>query len=190
MIVVSIIGTDRLTAGYGAAKISHGQAMLSGPIPVRVLRAAQFHEFVWPIVEWGTQGEVAYVPRMRIQPVAARTVAEELAWLFAALIPEKVAKAPLNHLTAGFGIMVEKMKLLRGEPTTYGRQEVRSATFDVAKLAQVMAGLNDAERTAVTRFLDALRGSPVQPTDAGSNRPGGNAGAPLEVSRPVPAVLG
>jgi hypothetical protein len=81
MIVVSIIGTDRLTADYGAAKIAHGQAMLSGPIPVRVLRAAQFHEFVGPIVEWGTQGEVTYVPRMRIQPVAARTVAEELAGL-------------------------------------------------------------------------------------------------------------
>jgi uncharacterized protein YbjT (DUF2867 family) len=79
MIVVSIIGTDRFTAGYGTAKIAHEQAMLSGPVPVRVLRAAQFHEFVEQIVEWGTQGEVAYVPRMRIQPVAARTVAEALA---------------------------------------------------------------------------------------------------------------
>ena len=46
MIVVSIIGTDRFTAGYGAAKLAHERAMLSGPIPVRVLRAAQFHEFV------------------------------------------------------------------------------------------------------------------------------------------------
>jgi uncharacterized protein YbjT (DUF2867 family) len=53
MIVVSIIGTDRFTAGYGAAKIAHEQAMLSGPIPVRVLRAAQFYEFVGQMVEWG-----------------------------------------------------------------------------------------------------------------------------------------
>jgi uncharacterized protein YbjT (DUF2867 family) len=79
MIVVSIIGTDRFNAGYGFAKVAHEQAMLSGPIPVRVLRAAQFYEFVGQMVEWGTQGEVAYVPRMRIQPVAARTVAEALA---------------------------------------------------------------------------------------------------------------
>ncbi len=79
MIVVSIIGTDRFTSGHGFAKIAHEQAMLSGPIPVRVLRAAQFYEFVGQMVEWGTQGEVAYVPRMRIRPVAARTVAEALA---------------------------------------------------------------------------------------------------------------
>jgi uncharacterized protein YbjT (DUF2867 family) len=78
MVVVSIIGTDRFTDGYGAAKLAHEQAMRSGPIPVRVLRAAQFHEFVAQLVEWGTQGEVSYVPEMRTQLVAARTVAETL----------------------------------------------------------------------------------------------------------------
>jgi uncharacterized protein YbjT (DUF2867 family) len=79
LIVVSIIGTDRLTAGYGAAKIAHEHAALSGPIPAHVLRAAQFHEFVAQLVQWGTQGEVAYVPKMRTQLVAARSVAEVLA---------------------------------------------------------------------------------------------------------------
>jgi uncharacterized protein YbjT (DUF2867 family) len=79
MIVVSIIGADRFTAGYGAAKIAHEQAMLAGPIPVRVLRAAQFHEFVAQLVDWGTQGEIGYVPSARTQLVAARTVAEALA---------------------------------------------------------------------------------------------------------------
>jgi uncharacterized protein YbjT (DUF2867 family) len=78
MVVVSIIGCDRFTAGYGAAKVAHERAMLSGPIPVRVLRAAQFHEFVAQLVEWGTQGEVSYVPKMRTQLVAARTVAQAL----------------------------------------------------------------------------------------------------------------
>ena len=32
--------------GYNAAKLAHERAMLSGPIPARILRAAQFHEFV------------------------------------------------------------------------------------------------------------------------------------------------
>src|SRR5213080_2938440 len=58
MVVVSIIGCDRFTAGYGAAKVAHERAMLSGPIPVRILRAAQFHEFVAQLVEWGRQGEL------------------------------------------------------------------------------------------------------------------------------------
>ena len=79
IIVVSIIGTDRFTAGYGAAKLAHEQATLSGPIPARVLRASQFHEFVAELVDWGRQGEVSRVPEMRTQLVAARTVAERLA---------------------------------------------------------------------------------------------------------------
>jgi len=81
IVVVSIIGCDRFTAGYGAAKVAHERAMLSGPIPVRVLRAAQFHEFVAQLMEWGRQGEVSYVPKMRTQLVAARTVAQALAEL-------------------------------------------------------------------------------------------------------------
>ena len=76
---MSIINTDRLQGGYSIAKVAHERAMLAGPIPARVLRAAQFHEFVEQLVQWGTQGDVAYVPKMRTQLVAARTVAEALA---------------------------------------------------------------------------------------------------------------
>jgi uncharacterized protein YbjT (DUF2867 family) len=79
IVVVSIIGIDRFTGGYQAAKQVHEKAMLSGPIPVRILRAAQFHEFVGQLVEWGRKGDVAYLPKMRTQLVAARTVAESLA---------------------------------------------------------------------------------------------------------------
>ena len=79
IIVVSIINTDRLQGGYAIAKVAHERAMLAGPIPARVLRAAQFHEFVEQLVQWGTQGDVAHVPAMRTQLVAARTVAEALA---------------------------------------------------------------------------------------------------------------
>lgn len=78
IVVVSIIGTDRFTAGYGAAKVAHEQAMMAGEIPVRILRAAQFHEFVAQFLDWGQQDGVTYVPRMRTQLVAARTVAEAL----------------------------------------------------------------------------------------------------------------
>src|SRR5918997_5020069 len=79
IVVVSIIGADRASAGYIASKIPHEQAMQAGPIPVSILRAAQFHEFVPLFLEWGRQGDVIYVPQMRTQLVAARTVAEALA---------------------------------------------------------------------------------------------------------------
>jgi uncharacterized protein YbjT (DUF2867 family) len=78
IVVVSIIGTDHYTAGYGAAKIDHERATLAGPIAARVLRASQFHELVALLMEWGRQGDVVTVPEMRLQPVAARTVAEAL----------------------------------------------------------------------------------------------------------------
>jgi uncharacterized protein YbjT (DUF2867 family) len=78
IVVVSIIGTDRFAGGYGAAKLAHERATMAGPIPALVLRAAQFHEFVAQLVEWGTRGDVAFVPAMRTQLVAARSVAEAL----------------------------------------------------------------------------------------------------------------
>ena len=86
IVVVSIIGIDRFTTGYQAAKVAHEQAMLAGPVPVHILRAAQFHEFVGELVGWGTQGDVSYVPKMRTQLVAARVVAEALVEL--AIKPE------------------------------------------------------------------------------------------------------
>src|SRR5216117_1795550 len=94
MVVVSIIGCDRFTAGYGVAKVAHERAMLSGPIPVRVLRAAQFHEFVAQLVKWGRRGEVSYVPKMRTQLVAARTVAEALAELATGAEPASEGSFP------------------------------------------------------------------------------------------------
>jgi uncharacterized protein YbjT (DUF2867 family) len=121
MVVVSIIGTDRFTAGYGAAKIAHERAMLSGPIPVRVLRAAQFHEFVPELVQWGRQGDVSYVPKMRTQVVAARAVAEAVAELVNGAAPSQGATGPLIYEVAGprEENLVEIAKLFaakRGEP--------------------------------------------------------------------------
>src|SRR5262249_46871786 len=78
MVEVSVIGIDHFTAGQGAAKHAHEKAMLAGPIPVRVLRAAQVHEDVPQPLEWGTQGDVAYGRKMRTQSVASRSVAQTL----------------------------------------------------------------------------------------------------------------
>src|SRR5262249_34597685 len=92
IVAVSIIGTDHFDSGYNAAKVAQEQAHLEGPVPVRILRAAQFHEFVEQLLEWGTQGDTAYLPRMRTQLVAARSVAEALAD-----IVEKSDSAPLGN---------------------------------------------------------------------------------------------
>jgi len=79
IVLVSIIGIDKFAGGYNAAKVAQEQALLDGPLPVRIVRAAQFHEFVEQMVGWTTQDGVAHVPEFRTQLVAARVVAETLA---------------------------------------------------------------------------------------------------------------
>ena len=81
IVLVSIIGIDKFKTGYNAAKVAQEKAALAGPIPTRIVRAAQFHEFVEQLLDWGRQGDVAYVAAMRTQVVAARALAEVLAEL-------------------------------------------------------------------------------------------------------------
>src|SRR3954452_3435016 len=79
IVVASIIGIDKFQGGYNAAKVAQEQTLLEGPLPVRIVRAAQFHEFVAPLVGWTIQDGVAHVPELRTQLVAPRVVAETLA---------------------------------------------------------------------------------------------------------------
>ena len=79
ILAVSIIGCDRYPSGYNAAKAAHERALAAGPVAVGIVRASQFHELVEQMVEWGRDGNVSYVPRMRTQLVAARAVAEAMA---------------------------------------------------------------------------------------------------------------
>jgi uncharacterized protein YbjT (DUF2867 family) len=79
IILVSIIGIDKFQHGYNAAKAAQERTLREGPLPVRIVRAAQFHEFVEPLVGWTIQDGVAHIPEMRTQLVAASVVAEAVA---------------------------------------------------------------------------------------------------------------
>ena len=93
IVVISIIGIDRFSTGYNAAKLAQEREHARGPVPVAVLRAAQFHEFVEALLSWGIQGDTAYVWPMRTQLVAARAVATAAADMAANL--EAWAETPL-----------------------------------------------------------------------------------------------
>jgi uncharacterized protein YbjT (DUF2867 family) len=149
IIVVSIINTDRLKGGYSIAKVAHEQAMLNGPIQARILRAAQFHEFVEQLVQWGTQGGVAYVPRMRTQLVAARTVAEALADL--AVDPESAPGPTLEVAGPREEQTVEMARLLVDQRGTGPRVEgVRDPVDDDANESGVLLPGPDARRGGPT----------------------------------------
>jgi uncharacterized protein YbjT (DUF2867 family) len=91
ILAVSIIGIEHFRGRYYAAKVAHERTHLDGPVPVRILRASQFHEFVAELVNWGRQGEVSYLNEMRTQLIAARSVAEAIADLL-----ERTDSAPLG----------------------------------------------------------------------------------------------
>jgi uncharacterized protein YbjT (DUF2867 family) len=124
MVVVSIVGVDRFTGGYSAAKLAHEAAAQAGPIPTRILRASQFYEFVEQLLAWGRQGDVAYVQEMRTQPIAARTVAEALVDLVtdpsAALAPGASVAAPILDIAGpreeSMVDMATRFAARRGDP--------------------------------------------------------------------------
>jgi len=76
-VALSIVGIDRVEYGYYQGKRRQEELVLASPRPTSVLRATQFHEFPGQVLA-GTHGPLAPVPRMKIQPVAAREVAEAL----------------------------------------------------------------------------------------------------------------
>jgi uncharacterized protein YbjT (DUF2867 family) len=126
IVVVSIIGADRFHGGYNVAKVAHEQALHDGPIPAVVLRAAQFHEFVGQLMDWGRQGDVIRVPMMRTQLVAARTVAEALANLATSADPP-----PLSEIAGPRAEeLVEMAKLLAARRGETARVEAMSDPSD------------------------------------------------------------
>ncbi len=79
IVVLSIVGIDRVPGfAYYDAKLAHEEVALQGPVPAVVVRATQFHEFAGQLLDRMSIGPVAPMPTMRIQPVAARTVGEQL----------------------------------------------------------------------------------------------------------------
>ena len=79
-VLLSINGIDRSSAAnpYHAAKLAHEAATREHAPGVRVLRAAQFHEFAGQMLERGRDGARAEVPDMPLQPVELEAVVEAL----------------------------------------------------------------------------------------------------------------
>jgi uncharacterized protein YbjT (DUF2867 family) len=81
-VLLSILGLDRVDGNpHYAGKRLQEELVLAGPVPATVLRAAQFHEFAGMVVSWTRQGDVAVVPPLLVQPVAASDVGAVLAQL-------------------------------------------------------------------------------------------------------------
>jgi len=91
VVLLSIVGIDRMPHDYYAGKIAQEKVFESSPVPWTILRATQFHEFAAQLFARGKVGPIHLAPRARVQPIAAREVGERLAAL-AAGAPEGRAR--------------------------------------------------------------------------------------------------
>jgi uncharacterized protein YbjT (DUF2867 family) len=106
LVVVSIVGVDRMGGfGYYGAKVTQERLHLDGPVNTTVVRATQFHEFPGQVLRRSTFGPVAVVPTLRVQTVAARSVATALidavaSGPFRGRLPDVAGPAPARDFPA------------------------------------------------------------------------------------------
>ncbi|WP_308466540.1 SDR family oxidoreductase [Rathayibacter soli] len=79
LILISVIGADRMPIGYFRAKAGAERALAESGVPWSVLRAAQLHEFMLPIVRGLTKLPLLLLPGgLRFEPVNVDEVAARL----------------------------------------------------------------------------------------------------------------
>src|SRR4051812_34973389 len=80
LVYVSIVGVDRIPYGYFRAKFAAEQVLLASGLPVTLLRATQFHDFVDSMLDTARRGPVLPVPmNWRVRPVDVGEVADHVA---------------------------------------------------------------------------------------------------------------
>jgi uncharacterized protein YbjT (DUF2867 family)/alpha-beta hydrolase superfamily lysophospholipase len=79
-VVLSIVGADRMPdIGYMRAKVAQEQIASAGSIPVSIVRATQFFEFISSLAEGGADGDAIRLSSVLMQPIAADDVSAALA---------------------------------------------------------------------------------------------------------------
>lgn len=83
LVVVSIVGVDRMPYEYYAGKVAQERTAEDSGAPVTIVRATQFHEFAAQILARASVGPLHLAPRARIQPLAASAAAAHIVELAA-----------------------------------------------------------------------------------------------------------
>ncbi|RKT10951.1 uncharacterized protein YbjT (DUF2867 family) [Streptomyces sp. 1114.5] len=79
LVYISVIGADRIPLGYFRAKHAAEEAVAGSGLPYTILRAAQFHDLAFTVVEKMAKLPVVPAPGgVRWQPVDVREVAARL----------------------------------------------------------------------------------------------------------------
>src|SRR6266566_5157601 len=159
-VVVSIVGIQKSAGGYGSAKLAHEQAVLAGPVPARILRVAQFHELVGVLMDRGRRGEVIYLPQMRTQIIAARTVAGALA----AMATSSQAEFAAARAAGSAGAPVPELAGPREENLASLARLIAARRGDQARIEEVTAADPDSQAAADGSLLPGPHARLAGPT--------------------------
>lgn len=79
LVLISVIGADRMPIGYFRMKLAAEHEIAAGGIPWTILRVAQLHDFVLPVIKGMSAMPLAPAPRgLRFEPVGVDEVAARL----------------------------------------------------------------------------------------------------------------
>lgn len=84
--------------------------------------------------------------------------AEQIAWHIAGIIPDRVHEAPLNQLAVSFGIMVDKMRILRDQPTTIGSNTTTTKDEQTERFKEIVKGMTFDERQQLRNLFERVSG--------------------------------
>nr|WP_029391089.1 NAD(P)H-binding protein [Streptomyces xiaopingdaonensis] len=79
LILISVTGADKMPIGYFHAKAAAEQIVAESGVPYTIIRAAQLHDFVLPVIR--AMGRLPLLPKpggLRFEPVAVEEVARRL----------------------------------------------------------------------------------------------------------------
>jgi uncharacterized protein YbjT (DUF2867 family) len=77
-VLLGIVGSQKSQYGYYLGKMAQERLMRASEVPWTEVRATQFHEFSQQIYGIARIGPIVLAPNGRVQPIAAREVAERL----------------------------------------------------------------------------------------------------------------
>jgi len=157
-VVLSIVGVDLVQGNAHYAGKRHQEALVeAGDVPSTILRATQFHEFAEMVVSWTRRGDVATLPPLLVQPVAAADVGTILAEI-ATGSPQGRARDLAGPEPQDLVDMARRALAARGESIRLV-PSWRNGPFNVEMAGEVLLPGPDA-RLAPTTF-DAWLAQPV-----------------------------
>ncbi|MFF6953414.1 SDR family oxidoreductase [Streptomyces iakyrus] len=152
-VALSIVGVDQVPGyGYYEAKVAQENAVRGSGVPYSIVRAAQFFEFVAPVMNMSTEGTEVRLPSTRLRPIASADVA--------AAVAEAAQGDPSNGIRDIAGPEVHGLDRL-GEITLARKPDGRTVVTD--ETAGLFAGMPDvltgdgSAHLASTRYEEWLK---------------------------------